>query len=60
MPVSFLDDPVGERGFGECGPYQLLSEAELVLPMARADLSELMANELEPATVGEAMFNFWD
>ncbi|MEV7007756.1 hypothetical protein [Streptosporangium sp. NPDC051022] len=72
MTVSFLDDPDVARALGElgelggCGPYRLLSVAELTLSTSRADLSELAAVELEqlrywnPGTVGEVLFNHWD
>ncbi|WP_156056393.1 hypothetical protein [Streptosporangium roseum] len=66
MTLSFLDDPEVLGKLGACGPYRVLGMAELALPVARADLSELGEVEMDqirywrPETVGELAFNFWD
>lgn len=66
MTLSFLDDPEVSGKLGACEPYRVLGMAELALPVARVDLSELGEVEMDqirywrPETVGELVFNFWD
>jgi hypothetical protein len=66
MTLSFLDDPEVSGKLGAYEPYRVPCTAELTLPVARADLSELGEVEMDqihywrPETVGELVFNFWD
>ncbi|MEU7455404.1 hypothetical protein [Streptosporangium roseum] len=66
MALSFLDDREVSGKLGAYEPYRVPGTAELALPVARADLSELGEAEMDqirywrPETVGELVFNFWD
>ncbi|MFI6009132.1 hypothetical protein ACIBAG_09905 [Streptomyces sp. NPDC051243] len=65
-PVADFTSPPAWAAAFEPSGLRLLDVAELSMPLARADTSELAEAELEqalywrPDTVGELMFNWWD
>lgn len=64
--LSFVDDAAVVRSLAVYEPYRLMCPAELSMPVARADLSDLATAEVDqirywnPATVGDLLFNSWD
>lgn len=65
-PLPDFTPPPGWAAAFEMGGFRLLDVDELGMPLASADTSELVGEELEqvgywrPNAVGELMFNWWD
>jgi hypothetical protein len=62
-PLTFLDVPELRRALETLTGHRVLTTAELDAPFEPADWPHLATGDVRywrPATVGEALFNYWD
>ncbi len=62
-PLTFLDVPAPARALAAVPGLRVLAAAELAAPFRQADWPHVLAGGLaywRPATVGEALFTYWD
>lgn len=62
-PLEFVDEPELTAVLAETEQFQVLTPADLERPFVAEDWPHLTRSDLaywKPATVGEALFNYWD
>ena len=62
-PLEFVDEPELVAVLAETGQFQVLTPAELERSFSAEDWPHLTRSDVaywKPATVGEALFNYWD
>lgn len=62
-PLEFLDEPELAAVLAETEQFRVLTPADLGQPFTAEDWPHLTRSDIaywKPATVGEALFNYWD